>query len=84
MSLAINVDKVVAVLVAGKWYDVDEGSFDIDAYEFLSGDGQPLLLGGRTKGVVSVGATWRSDTGVAKYCISVPLTAIQAVRERHD
>lgn len=39
MSLAINTQKVTAVLLSdGNWYDVEPGSFDLDAYEFFAGD----------------------------------------------
>jgi hypothetical protein len=34
MSLAIDVDKVVAVLLNDGWHDVIEQSFALDAYEF--------------------------------------------------
>lgn len=81
MSLAINVDRVVAVLVAGVWYRVGGASFDIDSYEFVAGDPdeQPPIVrlpGGSVQGVPSAGATW---TGDDERTFCVPLTAIQAV-----
>jgi len=39
MSLAIEVDKVVSVLIAGERMFVKSGTFTLDAYEFRFGDG---------------------------------------------
>lgn len=35
MSLSIDVDTVTAVLLADGWHTVVNGSFDLDAYEYL-------------------------------------------------
>ncbi len=35
VSLAIEVDRVIAVMVRGEWYDGRRGSFTMDSYEFV-------------------------------------------------
>lgn len=35
MSLAIDVDTVVRVLLADGWHDVEDASFGLDSYEYL-------------------------------------------------
>lgn len=44
VSLAIEVDDVTAVLLAGQWTEVKPSTFRLDAYEYLAGD--DLLHGG--------------------------------------
>lgn len=76
MSLAIDVDKVTAVLLADGWHRVSDKSFAVDAYEFLSeGDVERRVR----EGVPSTGATWTEaqHAGTRFFC---PLTAILAVR----
>lgn len=83
MSLAIDTAFVTAVLIGGHWFDVEPGSFDLDAYEFLHrwhhekdghkwmnhGPGGPgfTFIGGRN-GVVFMG----------------PISSIQAVQYDAD
>jgi hypothetical protein len=76
MSLRINVDKVKQVLLADGWHKVIDGSFDIDAYEFLWND-TVLVGGGTVQGVPSTGAMWTEEDGSYIAC---PLTAILAVK----
>ena len=84
MSLAINPDKVVAVLLAdGHWHSVERGTFDLDAYEYvLEHEGLPsfedILHGGGNAGVCATGFTYKDKTNW--FWVSGPLTAIQAVR----
>jgi len=78
MSLAIDVDKVEAVLLADGWHLVAEKSFDLDAYEFHH-EKSFILKGGEVEGVPSTGAAWKEADGSRVYC---PITAIQAVRIR--
>lgn len=77
MSLAINVEKIYAVLIAGVWYPVAKGkdgtsSFDLDAYEFLDGentierDARTLLGGGTVEGVPMTGFYFRVDRSKRK------------------
>ena len=77
MSLAIQVDDVQEVLLSdGKWYVVEDKTFDLDAYEFLH-EKEVLLGGGKVPGVPNTGATWRGESGRIFCC---PVTAIQAVK----
>lgn len=76
MSLRIDIDKVTAVLLADGWHTVDDASFDCDAYEFMSGDGE-LVHGGGQSGVCATGFGFNSEDAR----IYGPLTAILAVKE---
>ena len=90
MSLAIDIDTVVKVCVAGEWYDVKpwyEGyktlsSFYIDAYEYvtyLDPDEWPTRTehGGGDHGICSAGFSFVDKaTGLR---VSGPLTSIDAV-----
>jgi hypothetical protein len=76
MSLAIQVDDVVSVLMDDGWHSVADKSFSIDAYEFLWGE-DVLLGGGTVRGVSASGAGWREPDGS---CVACPLPAIKAVR----
>ncbi len=81
MSLAINVDKVDAVLIAGEWYTVEEVekgllSFEIDSYEFLSGGGR--LIGSMNQS--PSGFMFRTIIEGVPSWIYGPITAIQGVR----
>ena len=85
MSLAIDVDRVAAVLLADGWHKVDfdekgVSSFALDAYEFIREHGQgkapDLLHGGGQSDVCAIGATWL-EKDASFYC---PLTSVLAVR----
>lgn len=76
MSLAIDVDKVTAVLLPdGEWYDVEGNSFDLDAYEFKH-EGTSIHGGGQG-GVSATGFVFKVRNRGVMYG---PLTAIVAVR----
>ncbi len=83
MSLAIDVDKVDAVLIAGKWYTVeldaeDEiSTFDLDAYEFLDGE---RLAGSMSQS--PTGYTFRTIMNGASFWMHGPITAIQGIRTK--
>ena len=91
MSLAIDVDKVEAVLLSdGQWYEVQpfsdgRSSFALDAYEYVQHHptdnfkDQVLLRGGGENLLPATGATWNGADGKTFYC---PLTSIMAVRKR--
>jgi len=89
MSLAIDVDKVHEVLLPdGKWHEVADHSFEIDAYEYLrasevkpsEGGTGVRLGGGQEKLVPAAGATWlERDSLGNRRCVFCPLTAIHAV-----
>jgi hypothetical protein len=76
MSLAIQVDDVVSVLMDDGWHPVADKSFSVDAYEFLCGE-DVLMGGGSVDGGSSSGASWREPDGSYVAC---PLPAIKAVR----
>ena len=81
MSLAINAEKVFAVLLGDDWYDVVAGSFYLDSYEFVeddSDDAYVLHPGGRS-GVCATGFSFKSRADKS-FTTTGPLTAIQAVR----
>jgi hypothetical protein len=85
MSLAIDVGRIVAALLADGWHTVSKESFELDAYEFerrvrdeqgaerthmrLSVGQEPLIP--------AAGAHWVEPSGEAVFC---PLTAILAVK----
>lgn len=73
MSLAIDVDRVSSVLIAGSWYTVANNSFALDSYEYLwNGDAlpqDPLLP--------ASGFAFTEPNG---YVVAGPLTSILAVR----
>ena len=75
MSLAIDVDKVSAVLLADGWHKMADQSFDLDAYEYVHGS-ETIHKGGQAD-VTSTGFTLKDDGG---YIMYGPLTAILAVR----
>lgn len=89
MSLAIDVDRVIRVLLADGWHDVVEQSFSLDAYEYLwSGrdgvtvdqldaeDDAMLLHGGGQGGVCATGFGFRDEKG---RWLCGPLTSVLAV-----
>jgi hypothetical protein len=76
MSLGIQVDKVLAVLLADGWHDVRDNSFKIDAYEFQ--EGKDVRFGGGTvSAVTGTGARWKEADNKHVYC---PFTSILAVK----
>jgi hypothetical protein len=76
MSLAIEVHRVVQVLLADGWHAVANASFDVDAYEYLH-DERVLVGGGQVQYVPSMGAIWEEPDGGLVAC---PLNAIHAVK----
>jgi hypothetical protein len=84
MSLAIDVDKVKAVLLADGWHDVKDASFSLDSYEYLwYGDGDDrrdpmILLGGGDEPLIP--ARGFTFTTTDDDLLSGPLTSILAVR----
>jgi hypothetical protein len=76
MSLAIEVDDVVAVLLRDGWHAVADDSFEIDSYEFLHGD-VVRVGGGVVQGVSATGARWKEQSGEWVAC---PFPQIFAVR----
>ena len=86
MSLDIDVARVTEVLLPdGKWHQVADASFDLDAYEYLEvddGKENTLFKGGVEKPLVpATGACW-SEHGDSKRNVRTvfcPITAILAV-----
>ena len=60
MSLEINVDDVIAVLIGDTWYSVEDQSFNIDSYEFTWGE--TLIHGGGHSGVCASGYSFTTRT----------------------
>lgn len=88
MSLNINVDNVVAVLIKDTgWEGVapledkpEVSSFFLDAYEFVDGD--ELLMGGGVEEAAGIPATGFGFTDTDGCKIRGPITSILAVRCR--
>lgn len=86
MSLAIDVDTIVAVLLVDGWHEVAERSFTMDSYEFIwwsehadtMRDDPMLMHGGGQGGVCATGFRFKVK---AEGHIAGPLTAILAVRQ---
>ncbi len=85
MSLAIDVARVAAALLADGWHTVSKDSFELDAYEFerrvRDEQGHErtnvrLSVGQETL-VPAAGAYWVEPSGEAVFC---PLTALLAVK----
>jgi hypothetical protein len=88
LSLAIDIDKVVAVLLTDGWHNVEGASFVLDSYEYVwHDDDDPahleLVHGGGNSDVCATGFRFleRVDDVVERFWTSGPLTAILAVRE---
>lgn len=80
MSLRINTDSVVSVLLIDGWHDVYNSSFDLDAYEFgIGGRDWDLLHGGGDSNVCATGFSFLTDV---RSRMSGPLTAVLAVRTK--
>jgi hypothetical protein len=84
MSLAIEVNCVIEVLLKDGWHEVADRSFTIDAYEFVHrdpgarlSDGDLLVGGGTVDGVSSTGAAWKEPGG---YWVACPFPAIVSVK----
>jgi len=82
MSLAINVDDVVAVLLTDGWHEVYGRSFDIDTYEYKTGRERFISFDPESGvGVTYMGFVFTSSDGDR---VAGPMTAIQAVRVRES
>ena len=82
MSLDIDVDSVVEVLLSDGWHKVLDYSFEIDAYEFIRGNdknrGPDIRLGGGQENLIPAsGASWEEEGGITIAC---PLTQVLAVK----
>jgi hypothetical protein len=78
MSLYINIEKVYAVCVGNRWTQIEEGSFDLDSYEFQHDDN--LLHGGGQGGLCATGFRGKVIDDPIGGFIQGPLTALQGVR----
>jgi hypothetical protein len=82
MSLAIDIDRVQEVLIAGQWHTVEwdsttKSTFLLDSYEYMEGD-YCVFGGGQNEaaGIPSTGFAFRE---VGRGWVYGPLSAIQAV-----
>jgi hypothetical protein len=83
MSVAIETDDVLEVMVGGVWLKVEDETFDCDAYEYIHradpGDMDCIIVGaGDGKTVPTTGFTFVEQGSEFRVC--GPLSAIQAVR----
>ena len=74
MSLALEVDNVMEVLLADGWHLVRHKSFGLDSYEYLWG-GQ-VLHGGGSSDVCAIGFMFTDGTDT----FAGPLTSILAIK----
>ena len=84
MSLSINIENVTDVLLDDGWHEVEDQSFNLDAYEYQEEwvnydekKSQVLHKGGNA-GVCSTGFVFEENGAV----VMGPLTAILAVRSK--
>lgn len=83
MSLAIETDDIIGVLLADGWHTVDDGSFGIDSYEYMWHKGlgdRPMLGGGQEEHVAASGFSFIEHSHI----ISGPLTSVLAVKRFED
>ena len=78
MSLKIQVENIVDILLADGWHNVMPETLDLDAYEFF--DGNIAVHKGGQGGICSTGATWQEEDG--ELWLTAPLTSILAIREK--
>lgn len=81
MSLAIDVAQVRSVLLVDGWHAVADGSFAVDAYEYVAWDTPGVenpvsLAAGADAGVSAAGFAFVSTDGER---IAGPLTSVLAV-----
>jgi hypothetical protein len=81
VSLNIRTEDIFAVLLHDGWHEVNDGTFHIDAYEFIEGSGydtlmeSALLYNGERQGC-STGFSFCSG----EFMVDGPMTSIIAVR----
>lgn len=91
MSIAMDIDDVERVLIAGTWYKVLDDSFGMDSYEYIEGrqEGRNpivLLAGGEDPLIPATGFYFKTgpcdlnDPIEVTYWMCGPMTSIQAVR----
>jgi hypothetical protein len=66
MSLYIDTDSVTAVLLADGWHEVKGKSFDLDFYEYHSGE-LLVLRGRQEKRVSAAGFVFTDSEGPTDY-----------------
>lgn len=76
MSLRIDTAAVVRVMVSGRWFAIETGSFHLDSYEYI--DGGDVIHSGGASGVCATGFVFTIKEGARMFG---PITAIQAVAE---
>jgi hypothetical protein len=81
MSLAIDPARINRVLLADGWHSCVQGSFDLDAYEYIEryGDSKKTLMifgGGQDSQVSSTGFRFEMTSGGWLYG---PITSILAI-----
>lgn len=81
MSLNIPCKRILRVMIGNQWI-VCHGQFNIDAYEFVYGDGYPdhpedFCSFSQGSGVTYMGFSFETTDG---HVVSGPMTAIQAVQ----
>lgn len=76
MSLSIDVDRVMRVMLADGWHEVARKSFDLDSYEF-NHESACILRGGAVLHVCSTG--FRFTDPATGRAVFGPVTAILAV-----
>ena len=83
MSLAIEVDDVVEVMMHDGWHPVVDGSFEIDSYEFLHAD-MVRVGGGSVEGISATGARWKEPSGVWVACPFPQILAVKYKQKKEE
>lgn len=92
MSLAIDPATITRVLLADGWYDVTQGTFDLDSYEYVTAEwtsdqgsthGGHVLHGGGRSGVCPTAFTFHTARAGGMQ-ISGPLTSVLAIAQREQ
>jgi hypothetical protein len=76
MSLPIEVENVIGVLLKDGWHDVVDQSFEIDTYKYLR-DGVPEIESGQADEMPSIGATWKERGGSWVACAFPAIVAVK-------
>jgi len=89
MSLDIDPQRVMRVLLADGWHEVSPGTFDLDSYEYckprpegVKEEYSDILHGGGASGICATGFVFEDGDGnqIEGSKVAGPLSSILAVR----
>jgi hypothetical protein len=82
MSLAINPDEVVAVLLSDGWHLVKDSSFALDGYEYVDAE-DSILNSSKSDRTGVTGFRFTEQIDIGDSTIAGPISAVYAVRLVH-